>query len=574
MSRQSFPVRSLRNLVMQDDKQAVQTNFIRKIIESDLDNNPDFPRIMTRFPPEPNGYLHIGHAKSICLNFGLADEFGGLCNLRFDDTNPEKENTEYVESIKQDVNWLGYDWEDRLYFASNYFQKLYDFAVELIKSDKAYVDELSGDEIHEYRGTLTEPGKDSPWRNRDIQESLDLFARMKQGEFDEGAYVLRAKIDMNSPNMNMRDPVLYRIRKAEHHRTGDEWKIYPMYDYAHCLSDALENITHSVCTLEFEDHRALYDWVIDNLDTPSRPHQYEFARLNLDYTVLSKRKLISLVNDGFVSGWDDPRMPTISGFRRRGFTASSIRKFCEVIGVTKNDTRIDPVVIETVLRDELGETSERRMAVLDPLKVVIENYPDTTEQLEAMNHPQKPEMGTRKVPFSKTLYIDKDDFMEDAPKKFFRLSPGREVRLKYAYLITCTDVIKNDQGEVIELRCSYDPDSRGGNAPDGRKVKGTIHWVAEEGAVEAEVRLFDHLFSSAIPDKQQDWQADINQDSMKVLTRCLLEPSLASIENDQRFQFERLGYFCADNVDHRNDAPVFNRIVTLRDTWAKVSKGK
>ncbi len=559
---------------MQDDKQPVQTNFIRKIIESDLDNNPNFPEIITRFPPEPNGYLHIGHAKSICLNFGLAKEFGGLCNLRFDDTNPEKENTEYVESIKQDVKWLGYDWEDRLYFASDYFQKLYDFAVELIKHDKAYVDGLSGEEIHEYRGTLTEPGKNSPWRNREIQENLDLFERMRNGEFDEGSYVLRAKIDMRSPNINMRDPVLYRIRKAAHHRTGDKWKIYPMYDYAHCLSDALEYITHSVCTLEFEDHRALYDWIIDNLQTPSRPYQYEFARLNLDYTVLSKRKLISLVNEGFVNGWDDPRMPTISGFRRRGFTSSSIRKFCEVIGVTKNDTRIDPVVIETVLRDELGETTQRRMAVLDPLKVVIENYPDTTEQLEAMNHPQKPEMGTRKIPFSKTVYIEKDDFMEDAPKKFFRLSPGREVRLKYAYLITCTDVIKNDQGEIIELRCNYDPDSRGGNSPDGRKVKGTIHWVAEDGAVEAEVRLFDRMFTSAMPDKEEDWRADFNDDSKQINNTSLLEPSLKTADKAERFQFERLGYFCADSVDHSSESPVFNRIVTLRDTWAKVSKAR
>jgi glutaminyl-tRNA synthetase len=511
---------------MQDEKQPVPTNFIRKIIETDLETKPDFPGIMTRFPPEPNGYLHIGHAKSICLNFGLAQEFNGLCNLRFDDTNPEKENTEFVESIKDNVKWLGFDWEDRLYFASDYFQRLYEFAVELIKKDKAYVDELSGEEIQQYRGTLTEPGRESPWRNRDIQESLDLFKRMKDGEFAEGKYVLRAKIDMSSPNINMRDPVLYRIRQAHHHRTGDTWKIYPMYDYAHCLSDAIEHITHSVCTLEFEDHRPLYDWVIDNLETPSRPHQYEFARLKLDYTVLSKRKLISLVNEGFVSGWDDPRMPTISGYRRRGYTPASIRKFCEVIGVTKNDTRIDPVVLETVLRDELGEDAQRRMAVIDPLKVVIENYPDTSEELDAMNHPQKPELGTRKVPFSKTVYIEKEDFLEDAPKKFFRLSPGREVRLKYAYLVTCTGVIKNDNGEVTEIRCSYDPESRGGNAPDGRKVKGTIHWVAEKDAVESEVRLFDRLFESAVPDKEEDWRDHINPESKVIKTRCLLEPSL------------------------------------------------
>jgi glutaminyl-tRNA synthetase len=551
---------------MQDEKQPVPTNFIRKIIETDLETKPDFPGIMTRFPPEPNGYLHIGHAKSICLNFGLAQEFNGLCNLRFDDTNPEKENTEFVESIKDNVKWLGFDWEDRLYFASDYFQRLYEFAVELIKKDKAYVDELSGEEIQQYRGTLTEPGRESPWRNRDIQESLDLFKRMKDGEFAEGKYVLRAKIDMSSPNINMRDPVLYRIRQAHHHRTGDTWKIYPMYDYAHCLSDAIEHITHSVCTLEFEDHRPLYDWVIDNLETPSRPHQYEFARLKLDYTVLSKRKLISLVNEGFVSGWDDPRMPTISGYRRRGYTPASIRKFCEVIGVTKNDTRIDPVVLETVLRDELGEDAQRRMAVIDPLKVVIENYPDTSEELDAMNHPQKPELGTRKVPFSKTVYIEKEDFLEDAPKKFFRLSPGREV--------TCTGVIKNDNGEVTEIRCSYDPESRGGNAPDGRKVKGTIHWVAEKDAVESEVRLFDRLFESAVPDKEEDWRDHINPESKVIKTRCLLEPSLLLAKEGERFQFERMGYFTPDSEDHSSESPVFNRIVTLRDTWAKVSKEK
>lgn len=559
---------------MKDEKQVANTNFIRKIVETDLQENSDFPKIMTRFPPEPNGYLHIGHAKSICLNFGLAEEFKGLCNLRFDDTNPEKENTEYVESIKNDVKWLGFDWGERLYFASDYFTDLYNFAVELIKKDKAYVDGLSGEEIQEYRGTLTQPGKESPWRNRDIDESLDLIEGMKNGDFEEGKYVLRAKIDMSSPNINMRDPVLYRIRKFHHHRTADNWKIYPMYDYAHCLSDAIEHITHSVCTLEFEDHRPLYDWIIDNLDTPSRPHQYEFSRLNLDYSVISKRKLIALVNEGFVNGWGDPRMPTISGLRRRGYTPSSIRKFCDVIGVTKNDTRIDPVVLETVLRDELGDTAQRAMAVINPLKVVIENYPDSTEDLDAMNHPQKPELGTRKIPFSKTIYIEHDDFMEDAPRKYFRLSIGREVRLKYAYLITCTDVIKNAQGEVTELRCTYDPESRGGNAPDGRKVKGTIHWVAESADVHAEVRLYDRMFKTAFPDKEDNWRDDFNQDSVVIMKNCLVEPSLKQAEKGKSIQFERLGYFCADSIDHSSESPVFNRIVTLRDTWAKVSKDK
>lgn len=559
---------------MTDSTNTASSNFIRRIIVDDLENNSTAGRVHTRFPPEPNGYLHIGHAKAICINFGLAQEFNGKFNLRFDDTNPEKEDVEYVDSIMEDVRWLGVNWEDRLYFASDYFERLYQYAVDLIRQGKAYVDGLNAEQIREYRGTLTEPGRDSPWRTRDIAENLDLFERMKQGKFEDGEYVLRAKIDMCSANLNMRDPVIYRIRNVHHHRTGNRWKIYPMYDYTHCLSDAIEHITHSLCSLEFEDHRPLYDWVLDNLDTPSRPHQYEFARLILDYTVLSKRKLIELVTAGFVTGWDDPRMPTLSGLRRRGYTPGAIRNFCEVIGVTKNNTRIDPVILENALRDDLGETARRAMAVLRPLRVVIENYPDTIEELEAINHPQKPEMGTRKVPIGKIIYIEQDDFMEDAPKNFYRLAPGREVRLRYAYLLTCRDVIKNDRGEVVELRCIYDPQTRGGNAPDGRKVKGTIHWVAESGAVRAEVRLYDRLFTEAVPDKQEDWKQLLNPNSVEVLTGCLLEPSLGSATVGQHFQFERLGYFCPDSVDHQPGKPAFNRAVTLKDTWAKVAKAE
>ena len=548
------------------------SNFVRRIIEDDLQQNRNDGRVHTRFPPEPNGYLHIGHAKSICINFGLAREYKGKCNMRFDDTNPEKEDVEYVEAIMQDVRWLGFDWDDRLYFASDYFDRLYDYAVGLIKQGKAYVDELTSDQIREYRGTLTGPGRDSPWRDRDPKENLKLFVRMRKGDFEEGQYVLRARIDMQSPNINMRDPVLYRIRNYHHHRTGNLWRIYPMYDYAHCLSDAIEHITHSICTLEFEDHRPLYDWVLDNLDTPSRPHQYEFARLNLDYTVLSKRKLIDLVRGDFVSGWDDPRMPTLSGLRRCGYTPESIRNFCEVIGVTKNETRIDPVTLENALRDDLGETAPRAMAVLRPLKVVIENFPDATEELDAMNHPQKPEMGTRKVPFGRVIYIEQDDFMEDAPKNFYRLVPGREVRLRYAYLVTCREVVKNDKGDIVELRCAYDPETRGGNAPDGRRVKGTLHWVAETGAVRAEVRLYDRLFSVPVPERHDDWVSVLNPQSIEVLTGCMLEPSLKAATPGERFQFERLGYFCADSEDHSVDRPVFNRAVTLKNTWAKISK--
>ena len=559
---------------MSEKETPAPSNFIRKIISEDLANKKNDGRVHTRFPPEPNGYLHIGHAKSICLNFGLAAEYQGNCNLRFDDTNPEKEDTEYVESIKTDVRWLGFDWQEREYFASDYFDRLYQYAVDLINQGDAYVDSLSAEEIREYRGTLTSPGRPSPYRDRSVAENLSLFEDMHDGKIEEGSSVLRAKIDMASPNINMRDPIIYRIRKATHHRTGDKWCIYPMYDFTHCLSDAIEGITHSVCTLEFEDHRALYDWVIDKLDTPSRPHQYEFARLNLDYTVLSKRKLIELVKEGHVNGWDDPRMPTIAGIRRRGFTPASIRDFCDRIGVTKSDTRIDISVLENTLREDLDKRAPRAMAVLKPLKVVIENYPEAEdEELDAANHPQNPDMGSRKVPFSRVIYIEQDDFMEDAPKKFFRLSLGREVRLRYAYFITCTDVIKNEQGEVIELRCTYDPATKGGNAPDGRKVKGTIHWVSEAHAVKAEVRLYDRLYTEANPEQGgRDSREVLNPASIEVLSEALLEPSLALARAEDHFQFERLGYFCADSKDWNSARPVFNRAVTLRDTWGKINK--
>ena len=551
------------------------THFIRKIIDDDLAQGRCPEGIHTRFPPEPNGFLHIGHAKAICLNFGMAAEYRGKCNLRFDDTNPEKEDMKYVEAIKEDVRWLGFDWEDRLFFASDYFQQLFHYAVELIRQGKAYVDSMSADRIREYRGTLTRAGTDSPYRNRPIAENLELFEKMKAGEFADGEHVLRAKIDMQAANLNMRDPIIYRIRRSRHYRTGDDWCIYPMYDFTQCLSDALEHVSHSLCSLEFEDHRPLYDWFIDNLDTPARPRQYEFARLNLEYTVLSKRRLIELVEDGCVDGWDDPRMPTLSGLRRRGFTPKSIRDFCELIGLTKSDTYIDAGVLEHVIRDELGAAAPRRMAVLRPLKVVIDNYPDAEEELlDAANHPQDPAMGVRQVPFSKVLYIEQDDFMEDAPGKFFRLAPGREVRLRYAYFITCNKVIKDEQtGAVLELHCSYDPATRGGNAPDGRKVKGTIHWVSAKHARPAQIRLYDRLFSVANPDRgKQDWKSYINPASLETLTRCLIEPDLAQAQPEQRFQFERLGYFCAGREDWSPDKPVFNRIVTLRDSWAKISK--
>ncbi|MCH7695730.1 MAG: glutamine--tRNA ligase/YqeY domain fusion protein [Proteobacteria bacterium] len=549
------------------------TNFIRKIIDEDLAQHKTKGRVHTRFPPEPNGYLHIGHAKSICLNFGLASEYGGKCNLRFDDTNPDKEEKEYVEAIKQDVSWLGYDWQGRECYSSDYFEQLYDYAADLIKQGKAYVDSMSADEIREYRGSLTQSGQDSPYRDRSVDENMDLFERMRKGEFKDGEHVLRARIDMASANISLRDPVIYRIKKASHHRTGDEWNIYPLYDFTHCLSDAIEHITHSICTLEFEDNRALYDWVIDNLDTPSTPHQYEFARLNLDYTVLSKRKLIELVTEGHVSGWDDPRMPTLSAIRRRGYTAKAIRDFCERIGVTKNDTRIDMSVLENSLREDLDKQTPRVMAVLRPLRVVIDNYPDDMEeQLEAANHPNDPNMGNRKLDFAKVIYIERDDFMEEPVKKFFRLSPGKEVRLRYAYFITCNEVIKDaDSGDVIELHCSYDPDSRGGNSPDGRKVKGTLHWVSERHAIKAEVRLYDRLFSKANPDKGDgDWKQFLNPESVEILTDCLLEPGLRHAKAEDRFQFERLGYFCADKKDWSSDKPVFNRTVTLRDSWKKI----
>ena len=551
------------------------THFIRKIIDDDLAQGRCPEGIHTRFPPEPNGFLHIGHAKAICLNFGMAAEYRGKCNLRFDDTNPEKEDMKYVEAIQEDVRWLGFDWEDRLFFASDYFQQLFHYAVELIQQGKAYVDSMSADQIREYRGTLTRAGTDSPYRNRPIAENLELFEKMKAGEFADGEHVLRAKIDMQAANLNMRDPVIYRIRRSSHYRTGGDWCIYPMYDFTQCLSDALEHVSHSLCSLEFEDHRPLYDWFIDNLDTPARPRQYEFARLNLEYTVLSKRRLIELVEDERVDGWDDPRMPTLSGLRRRGFTPKSIRDFCELIGLTKSDTYIDAGVLEHVIRDELGAVAARRMAVLRPLKVVIDNYPDDDEELlDAANHPQDPAMGVRQVPFSKVLYIEQDDFMEDAPGKFFRLAPGREVRLRYAYFITCNKVIKDDQtGTVLELHCSYDPATRGGNAADGRKVKGTIHWVSAKHARPAQIRLYDRLFSVANPDRgEQDWKSHINPVSLETLTRCLIEPDLAQAQPEQRFQFERLGYFCADREDWQPDKPVFNRIVTLRDSWAKISK--
>ena len=557
---------------MNDTDKPKTDNFIRKIINEDIAAGTHGGRVHTRFPPEPNGYLHIGHAKSICLNFGLAEEYDGSCNLRFDDTNPEKEEVEYVESIQDDVRWLGFEWEGEARFASDYFEQLYGYAVELIKQGKAYVDDLDADQIREYRGTLNEPGRDSPCRDRTVEENLDLFQRMRAGDFADGEHVLRAKIDMAAARLCLRDPVIYRIRRASHHRTGDKWCIYPMYDFTHCLSDAIEDITHSLCTLEFEDNRALYDWFIDNLETQATPHQYEFAKLQLDYTVLSKRKLIELVRSGRVSGWDDPRMPTLRGIRRRGYTPAAIREFCERIGVTRNNSRTDMSMLEDALRDDLGEKATRVMAVLRPLRVVIENYPQEEEWLEAANHPQRPERGTRRLPFSREIWIERDDFMQDPPKKFFRLAPGREVRLRYAYFITCTDVIRDDSGEIIELRCNYDPATRGGDAPDGRKVKGTLHWVSAAHAVEAEVRLYDRLFSVSNPDREEDWKACLNPDSMEVIGDARVEPSLRDLAPEDKVQFERLGYFCADRIDWSRERPVFNRAATLRDTWAKQSK--
>ncbi len=552
-------------------------NFIRNIVMEDMKTNKFGGRVMTRFPPEPNGYLHIGHAKSICLNFGLAAEFGGACNFRFDDTNPTKEEVEYVESIQADVRWLGFDWGDRLYYASDYFDKLYDWAVELIKMGKAYVCSLTPEETREYRGTLTEPGKDSPYRTRSVEENLDLFERMRGGEFEEGQHVLRLKIDMASPNLNMRDPVAYRIRKTPHHRTGAKWVIYPMYDYAHGLSDSIEGVTHSICTMEYEDHRPLYDWIIDELGV-YHPQQIEFARLNLTYTVMSKRKLLQLVNEKHVRGWDDPRMPTLAGFRRRGYTPESIRAFCEKIGVGKREGIVDIALLEYCIREDLNKRAPRVMAVLNPIKVVIDNYPEgQVEHLECINNPEDPSMGSRLVPFSKVLYLEREDFMENPPKKFFRLAPGREVRLRYAYFITCVGVVKDEKtGEVTELHCTYDPATRGGSAPDGRQVKATLHWASAEHAVKAEARLYDRLFSVPNPagDKEElDFKVHINPKSLEVIASCRVEPSLATAAPGSRFQFERLGYFCVD-PDSTPEKPVFNRTVTLRDTWAKIAKAE
>jgi glutaminyl-tRNA synthetase len=551
-------------------------NFIEEIINNDRAAGKNDGRVHTRFPPEPNGYLHIGHAKSICLNFGLAEQYGGKCNLRFDDTNPTKEETEYVESIMEDVRWLGFDWEDRLFYTSVYFGQLYDWAVQLIGQGDAYVDSCTLEEIRQLRGTVTKPGTPSPHRDRPVEENLDLFERMKNGEFKDGEHVLRAKIDLASANMNLRDPVMYRILNATHHRTGNEWSIYPMYDFAHGQSDSLEEITHSICTLEFENHRPLYDWYIEKLALFA-PQQIEFARLNLTYTVTSKRKLLELVQEGHVHGWDDPRMPTISGYRRRGFTPSSIRRFCNETGVTKFNGVTDLARLENSLRDELNKTAERRMGVLNPLKVVITNYPDDAPEdlLEAVNNPENPEDGVRQVPFAKELYIERDDFMEDPPKKFFRLGPGREVRLRYAYFITCNDFVKDDAGNVTELHCTYDPATRGGNAPDGRKVKGTLHWVSATHALEAEVRVYDHLFSEEDPTdvpEGGDWKDNLNPESLTVITNAKLEPSLAEAKAGDNYQFERLGYFCVDPKDSTSETPVFNRTVSLRDSWARKQK--
>jgi glutaminyl-tRNA synthetase len=552
------------------------SNFIRDIVDADIKAGKNKGRVHTRFPPEPNGYLHIGHAKAICISFGIARDYKGLCNLRFDDTNPEKEEVEYVDSIREDVHWLGFDWRNREYYASDYFDPLYRHAITLIKKGKAYVCDLSADEQRRHRGTLTAPGTESPNRNRSMEENLDLFERMRKGEFDEGTRVLRAKIDMTSPNINMRDPTMYRIKKASHHRTGDKWCIYPMYDFTHCISDSIEGITHSLCTLEFENNRPLYDWFLIELEV-HRPQQIEFARLNLTHTVLSKRVLLKLVQQKIVSGWDDPRMPTISGFRRRGYTASSIRNFCDRIGVAKFNSTIDMVVLENSIREELNRTAPRVMAVLDPLKVVIMNYPEgEIEEMDAVNNPEDPDAGSRKVPFSREIYIEREDFREDAPKKFFRLVPGGEVRLRYAYFVKCEKVVKDASGKVIELHCTYDPETRGGNnPPDGRKVKGTIHWVSAKQAIETEVRLYDHLFAAKDPSdvpEGKDIFTNLNPKSLQVVPEALIEPSLKEAKAGERFQFERLGYFFVDPIDSRPGRPVFNRTVTLRDTWEKIEK--
>jgi len=549
-------------------------DFVRTIVAEDIKADKNDGRVHTRFPPEPNGFLHIGHAKAICLNFNIAQEFNGLCNLRFDDTNPIKEEQKYIDSIIEDIKWLGFDYADRLYYASDYFQQMYDCAVQLTKAGKAYVCDLTAEQTREYRGTLTKPGKECPYRNRSIDENLDLFEKMKAGQLPDGSRTLRAKIDMASPNLNMRDPVIYRILHATHPRTADKWCIYPMYDWAHGLEDSIEKITHSICTLEFENHRPLYDWFLEQLGA-FHPQQIEFARLNLTYTVMSKRKLLKLVEAGLVNGWDDPRMPTISGLRRRGYSPQAIRNFCKLISVNKFNSTIDLALLEHCLREDLNKTSPRVMAVLKPLKVIITNYPeDKTEQLEAVNNPEDPAAGTRQVPFSKELYIEQDDFMEDPPKKFYRLAPGREVRLRYAYFVTCTDVIKDENGNITELHCTYDPATRGGDAPDGRKVKSTLHWVSAKHAVTAQIRLYDHLFTKENPDtaeQDRDFTDHINPNSLETLTDCKVEPSLADAKPFDRLQFERLGYFCLD-PDSKKDLSLFNRTVTLRDTWAKIQK--
>jgi glutaminyl-tRNA synthetase len=555
------------------------TDFIRAIVQDDLESNKYEGRVVTRFPPEPNGYLHIGHAKSICLNFGVASEYpGGVCHLRFDDTNPLREDVEYINSIQEDVRWLGFDWGSHLYYASDYFDALYDFAEQLILGGLAYVDSLSADEIREYRGTLTEPGRESPYRSRSAEENLDLFRRMRDGEFEDGAHVLRAKIDMGSPNLNMRDPTIYRIRRATHHRTGNKWCIYPMYDYAHALSDSMENITHSLCTLEFEDHRPLYDWTLEVLDV-YRSQQIEFARLDLTNTVMSKRRLLQLVEGGYVSGWDDPRMPTVSGLRRRGYTPEAIRTFCEHVGISKRDTVVNMALLEHCIREDLNRRAPRVMAVLNPLKVVIDNFPeDKSLEFDAVNNPEDPDMGSRKVPFSREVYIERDDFREDPPSRFFRLAPGREVRLRYACYITCQDVVKDPEtGEIVELHCTYDPESLGGSTPDGRRVRGTLHWVSAGHARPAEVRLYDYLLRDAEDDSEEDGRdfiSRLNPQSLRALTGCQVEPGLAAAEPGSRYQFERQGYFCVDTRDSRPGAPVFNRTVSLRDSWARIEQSQ
>jgi glutaminyl-tRNA synthetase len=548
-------------------------DFIREIVAADNKSDKHGGRVVTRFPPEPNGYLHIGHAKSICLNFGIARENNGVCHLRFDDTNPTKENIEYVDSIKEVVHWLGFDWGDKMFYASDYFEQLYQYAVQLIKDGKAYVDDLSPDEMREYRGPWNEPGKNSPHRERSVGENLDLFTRMRAGEFEEGSRTLRAKIDMASPNINMRDPVMYQILKAEHHRTGNTWRLYPMYDFAHCVSDAIEGITHSICTLEFEDHRPLYDWFLDELHTPRHPQQIEFARLNLTYTMMSKRKLLTLVKDGHVRGWDDPRMPTLVGLRRRGYTPEAIRSFCERIGVSKRNSTVEMAMLEHDIREDLNRRAPRVMAVLHPIKVIIDNYPEgKVEELDAVNNPEDASAGSRKIPFSREVYIEREDFMEDPPKKFFRLGPGREVRLRYAYIIKCERIVKDEKtGEIVALHCTYDPETRSGGSAAGRKVKATIHWVSAAQAIPAEVRLYDHLFTTPDPGAAEDFTTVLNTNSLEVATSCRVEPSLAHAAIGNRYQFERQGYFCVD-PDSQPNAPVFNRTVTLKDAWARITQ--